>query len=97
MSKYDYYGSGEMLLQNLDQMVRDPADRDYLELREVLRSAYDSCANNVNPFGAGAPVKYGRDVREKVHKLRKEGRKISDIAAEVGCSRATVSRILKSW
>ena len=81
------------LLDQIDTMVKDPSDPEYLAIRaEMLRRM--NRAEVKNPFKAGAPAKYEEDMEDLVNRLKKGGKKTRQIAAEAGCSQSTVVRLL---
>ncbi len=95
MAKYRYCRNPNIILSDLDDMVKDQEDLDYKELRTVLKDALEKYYTR-NPFKAGRPVQYIEEDRENIRRLRKEGKTMKAIASEMRCSSSTVYRILNS-
>ena len=98
MNKENYpYAFAPALIEQLDTMVRDPSDSDYMALREEMLSRMNR-AEVKNPFHAGAPAKYEEEHEEKALFLKAKGLTTRQIAAEIGCSQSTVVRLLnRRW
>ncbi len=92
MASYSYYNTNQVL-SDLDEMVKNREDTDYQELRSLLSDALKQYFSP-NPFGAGPPRQYTEEDKEKMQKLRKEGKTMKAIALEMKCSASTVCRVL---
>ena len=81
------------LVEQLDFLVRDPQDPDYLVLKEELQKIA-RCAMDKNPFGAGRPERF--DHREKQHMIdmRREGKTFREIAEYYECSTSQVYKAI---
>ena len=66
---------------------------------KIGEAAVDALIEHITPPPVlprgGRPVKYGADAREQVQRMRGEGVSIRGIAAAMGCSTATVQKLLK--
>lgn len=51
------YMMPHLLVEQLDYLVKDPLDQDYLILKKRLIETA-RCAENRNPFGAGRPERF---------------------------------------
>lgn len=93
------YMSSIRLVEQLDFLVKDPDDPDYLILKERLRECAKKAANR-NPFGAARPERfYDREKLEMV-KMKNSGKTYREIAEYYECSTSIVYRCIeqaKNW
>ena len=72
---------------------------EFFQSVKIGETALDALIDHITPPPVlprgGRPVKYGRDAREKVQRMRGEGVSIRGIAAAMGCSTATVQKLLR--
>lgn len=80
------------LIDYLDAMV-DPKYSDvYRHVRRRIRECLEFSQAR-NPFHAGRHGKYGEEDMKRIKSMKSQGRTFREIAAEIGCSPSTVSRL----
>lgn len=80
------------LLDYLDAMI----DPKYSDIYKQVRRRVKECLEFTqarNPFHAGRPGKYDVNDMKRVRSLKRQGRTFREIAAEIGCSPSTASRL----
>lgn len=84
-------GTDEELLSSLDMHIKDTNDVEYQRIRiEISRRL----KQQVNPFGAGAPVKYNDNDVQSIRQMKQSGKTNREISKVIGCSASTISRII---
>lgn len=79
------YMSPSRLVGQLDYLVKDPEDSDYLVLKEELQIIARQ-AENRNPFGAGRPERFDEAEKREMASLKKNGSTYRQIAEYYDCS-----------
>lgn len=88
------YMAPQCLIDQLDFLVRDPDNPDYLVLKKRLLWFADKATNH-NPFGAGRPTRFCDSEKIEMAKMKDSGKSYRDIAAYFECSTSVVHRCIK--
>ena len=83
----------QYLIEQLDFLVREPSDPDYLVLRERLLF-YANKATDHNPFRAGRPSRFCDSEKIEMMKMKESGKSFREIAAYFECSTSVVHRCI---
>ena len=79
------YMSPSRLVGQLDYLVKDSENPDYLVLKEELQKT--ACqAENRNPFGAGQPERFDEAEKRDMAEMKKNGSTYREIAEYYDCS-----------
>lgn len=80
------------LLDYLDAMINPKYTDIYSQVRKRVKECLEFTQAR-NPFHAGRPGKYDANDMNRVGSLKRQGRTFREIAAEIGCSPSTASRL----
>ncbi len=81
------------LVEQLDYLVKDPEDKDYLILKRRL---YEAAKRSVerNPFGAGRPERFDEQDKKEMLSMKESGMTYRQIAQEYDCSPSIVYKAI---
>ena len=85
--------SPKCLIDQLDFLVKEPSDPDYLVLRERLLWCVNKATNH-NPFGAGRPSRFYDSEKTEMLRMKDSGKTFREIAAYFECSTSVVHRCI---
>lgn len=88
------YMMPHLLVEQLDYLVKDPQDHDYLILKERLIETARS-AENRNPFGAGRPERFATKEKQHMASMKQEGKTFREIAEYYECSTSLVHKAIE--
>lgn len=88
------YMRPHLLVEQLDYLVKDPQDPDYLILKERLLETV-RCAEDRNPFGAGRPERFTPIEKQHMASMKQEGKTFREIAEYYECSTSLVHKARK--
>ena len=92
--KYFRYMSPVCLVEQLDFLVKDPADPDYLVLKERL-NWFARKAMDRNPFGAGRPGRFDDSEKLEMARMKDSGKTYRQIAEHFECSTSQVHKCIR--
>ena len=84
-----HYCMPAYLVEQLDYLVKDPEDRDYLILKRRLYEAAERSIEK-NPFGAGRPERFDEEDKRNILEMKNSGMTYWQIAEEYECSTSIV-------
>ena len=79
----------DYLVEQLDYLVKDPEDKDYLILKRRLYEAAERSVER-NPFGAGRPERFDEQNKKEMLAMKESGMTYRQIAEEYECSTSIV-------
>lgn len=88
------YMRPHLLVEQLDYLVKDPQDPDYLILKERLLETV-RCAEDRNPFGAGRPERFTPIEKQHMASMKQEGKTFREIAEYYECSISLVHKAIE--
>lgn len=85
------YMNYKSLVNQLDYLVKDPADKNYIELKKYLMEMAER-ASNRNPFFAGRPGRFSEKEKQDMYARKKAGDTYRTIAEYYECSTSLVHK-----
>ena len=87
------YCMPDYLVEQLDYLVKDPEDKDYLILKRRLYEAAERSVER-NPFGAGRPERFDEQDKKEMLAMKESGMTYRQIAQEYDCSPSIVYKAI---